>query len=480
MREKPKTVLVRPFLRDCFNSICTSSFEESIGLIPPLNLCCLAASVEQAGYEVLIYDGEAEGTSEDHFREYLKAEKPDIVGINMVSVNFFGALDTSRIIKDVLPDACVVCGGTHMMIFPDETLSYDSFDYGFTGEAEEPFLRFLSFLEKGSPDLSQIPGLVYRVDDRVAVNEPYGFNEDLDSLPFPAFHLLDLSKYKMPNTGDNLISLFLSRGCPFKCGFCFRGPQMQMIRFKSVDRAIEEITHVVEKYGVRSINFVDETITLNKKYFLEFAAKLKARNFDLEWQAPTRVTSLDEETVIAAKECGCHTFRLGIESGSDEILKRINKGISTSASRKAVALCRKHGIKTVGYFLIGYLGETEETIRQTIRFSKELGLDYAAFYPVTPFPETELYFESIERNLTPADYWKDFILGNRHDRIPFIFPDAGKWTAKAFRSFYFSPSYILRHMLTKKFYANFLEHCRVALLMLTQRFQEEKSEKTLQ
>lgn len=470
MKTKPKIILIRPLIREYLNSQSSDSFESSIGLVPPLNLCCLAAAVEEAGFDVSIWDCEADDSNENALRSFLATEKPDIVGISIITTNFRGALYTARIIRRLLPKATIVCGGTHMMIFATETLSYLEFDYGFVGEAEKPFVEFLKALEDGSRDFSKIAGFVQRSGKDVIINEPYGFNQDLDILPFPAYHLLDLAKYQMPNAKGNVISLFLSRGCPFSCGFCYRNPQLQKVRFKSVDKAIEELGYMSEKYNVRSINFVDESISLKKEYFLEFCEKLTSKRWNLEWQSPTRVTNIDEDILHAAKKAGCHTFRLGIESGSDEILKKIDKRITVEQSREAVRLCREHGIKTVAYFIIGYLEESENTITQTISFAKEIRPDYAGFFPATPMPATELCRESEKRGLIPKDYWRDFVVGKRDDSLPFIFPNAGEWTARAYKEFYFSPRYILKQLITLKFYKNFYKNLKIAFKFLFMKF----------
>jgi len=240
-----------------------------------------------------------------------------------------------------------------------------------------------------------------------------------------------------------------------------------------VNRIIEEMGYMAEKHNVRSINFVDETISLKKGHFLEFCEKLVSRGWDIEWQSPTRVTSIDEDIVRAAKKAGCHTFRLGIESGSNEILKKINKGITVERSEEAVRLCRKYGVKTVGYFIIGYLGETEETIKKTINFAKRIRPDYAAFFPATPMPATELYKDCEEKGLVSKNYWRDFVLGRRDDPLPFIFPNAGDWAKKAYRQFYFSPSYVLKQMGSGRFYMNFLRNLKAAARLFLMRFERK-------
>lgn len=471
MSDQTTIVLVRPFIRDYVNSMSASSFESSIGLVPPLNLCSIAAMLESVGIDVLIYDCEAPTSSESQFVEYLQRHKPKYVGISMITTNFHGALKTARLIRSTLPDSYIIGGGTHMMIYPEETFTYDEFNFGIIGEAEQSLADFILQHQAGDVDYSSIPGLVYRENGKVIKSAKWALIEDLDVIPFPAYHLLERDNYRMPNTGNNVITLYLTRGCLYMCGFCFRNDQLKNVRYKSIDKVIEEITYMVETFGARSINFVDEIMTFKKRYFLEFCEKLSAKNFDLEWQAPTRANCVDEEIIIAAKKSGCRTFRFGLESGSEDIMKKNEKHLSLATSENALRLCRKHGIKTVGYFIIGYLDETEETIRATIDFAKRMRPDYAAFFPATPMPETALYRESIEKGLVPGDYWRDFVLGKQKEAIPFIFPNAGEWTQRAYREFYFSPVFIFRQLLTWKFYAEFFQNVNIALKLWNMKFQ---------
>ena len=468
--KKLRIALIRPLIRKYRNSQSPAAFESSIGLVPPLNLCCLAAAVEEAGFEAAIYDCEANGNEEEDLKRFLTSYAPDVVGISIITTNFHGALDTARLSRSLLPEAKVICGGTHMMIFPEETLSYSEFDYGFIGEAERPLVQFLRALQSGVLEGPAIPGFVWREGGKTVFNKTYGFNEDLDALPFPAYHLLDLSKYQMPNAKSTVISLFLSRGCPFDCGFCFRNPQLRRLRFKSVKRAVEEIGHMIRNYSATSINFVDEAITIRKDYFLELCARMKEQPWRIEWQSPTRVSSIDEEIVTAAKQAGCHTFRFGIESGSDKILAKINKVITCEMSERAITLCREYGIKSVGYFIIGYLGEDATTVRQTIDFACRIRPDYAAFFPAVPMPQTQLCEECEAGGLIPKNYWRDFVLGKRDDPLPFLMPDAGDLVVRAYKRFYFSPASIFSVLKRKEFYRHFLKNVFFGIRLLFLKF----------
>ncbi len=461
---KLRTLFVRPLIKDFVNSQSNAGFEDSV-LVPPLNIFVLAAVTRDAGYETKVFDCEAADNNGSRFESFLNDFRPDVVGISMFTTNFHGALETAKIIKKLLPESLIICGGAHMSIFPEETLSYPEFDYGFAGEAELPLLEFLDGIENDNLEPDGIKGLIYRSGKGVRTN-PAGFNEDITDLPFPAYELGDLDQYTLPNTNGRLVSLYLTRGCPYTCGFCFRSDNLLKMRYKSLDRVMEEITYMVENHNVRSINFVDETISLHKNYFLEFCARMAEKNWDLVWQAPTRVNCIDEDIVKAAKASGCHTFRFGLESGNAEILANIDKKIDKEQSVKALRLCKKYGIKTIGYFIVGYVNETPATMRETIDYAKALNVDYAAFFTATPMPGTRLFHECAEKGIVDKNYWRDFVLGKTKEPLNLLVPDADVWLGKAYREFYFRPRYIFAQMMTLTFWQNLKQNIVIAASML--------------
>lgn len=460
-----KVLLIRARLVDYVNSQGGDCFDSSIGLVPPLGIAYIASFLNKHGHDVSILDCEAENSCAADIKREIEKEDPDIVGVSAITTNIHGALESCRIAKEC--GKTVVIGGSHMVIFPTETMTYSYIDYGVCGEGEQPMLELLKAIENKG-DISRIAGLAYRRNGKVVING-IARNDNLDSLPWPAYHLLPLERYEMVNTGK-IVCMFTTRGCPYKCTFCFRNPILDKVRKRDPVKVVDEIEHVNKEYGIKYFNFVDETITLYKEHIGEICEDIVRRKLKISYQSPTRVNHVDEELLRKMKRSGCETLRFGVESGDEDILRIIDKRIRLEDSRKAFRLCRKIGIKTVGYFMIGYIGETEETIKKTIQFAKELNPDYPTFFPATPMPNTRLFDMAVDRGLVDKNYWSDFVLGKRKDPLPFIFPDAGDYAVKAYKEFYFRPSYIMKTLLRKETYHNLSKFSKAAFNLFKMRY----------
>jgi radical SAM superfamily enzyme YgiQ (UPF0313 family) len=461
-----KILLVRPRIVNFINAQAAPSFDNSVGATPPLGIACIAAFLERYHYAVSILDCETQCSSAQDIKRIIEREEPDMVGVSAITTNIHGALEVCNIAK-----ACgkiVVMGGTHMAIFPLETLQYPSIDYGIVGEGEQPTLELVRALESGG-DVSQIAGIAYKKNGEIRANG-IAKNNDLDSLPWPAYHLLHLEKYEMINTGP-MVSMFTTRGCPYKCTFCFRNPILDKVRKKNPIRVVDEIEYINKEFGIKYINFVDETITLDPAHIRSICAEIIRRKLRMVFQAPTRVNHVDEALLSTMRRAGFDTLRFGVESADEYILKLIDKRITLEETRRAFALCRKTGIKSVAYFILGYIGETAESIIKTIRFAKELKADYSVFFPATPMPGTKLFDMAVEKGLVERNYWLEFVLGKRNDPLPFLFPDTDRYIYKAYRQLYFNPSYIAKMLCKKETILNFRKYLTAALNLLRMKFQ---------
>ncbi|MFH1905650.1 MAG: radical SAM protein [bacterium] len=465
-----KVLLIRPRVVEYLSSQSAESFEGAIGLVPPLGLAYLAASLERESHKVAIMDCQALGLGPQEIRKEILKESPQVVGISAMTTNIRGALESARIAKEC--KAITVIGGPHMMIFPKETLSYEFIDYGIGGEGEYVLNELLLAIEKKG-GVSDIKGLIYRENERIIVNEP-AIVDDLDQLPIPAYHLLPLERYEMVNTGNKLVSLITIRGCPYKCGFCYRSPISRIIRKRDPLKVVDEIEYFYEKYGIKEINFVNESITLGREHLKRICQEILKRNLKINWQSPARVDQVTEELLRLMKESGCQVLRFGVESGNQNILDIIDKRTTLSQIETAFSLCNKIGIETVAYFIIGYLGETEETIKETIALARKISPTYATFFPATPMPQTSLFAFSVQAGLVEGDYWRDFTLGKRNDSLPFLFPGAGEWVVKAYRSLYFRPSYILKSLKKINSWKNLKKYSLAAWALLKMKFKRRK------
>lgn len=412
--------------------------------IPPLGIAYVGANLKKYGHEVSILDSIALELNAQQTREAILKEKADIVGITTMTVAFQGALEAARIAKGC---GCkVVLGGPHLSIFPQETMYHDCIDYAIIGDGEYSMLELVNAIEQGKP-VEDIKGLIYRRDGSVFINPPAVIN-DLDQLPLPQRDLLPNEKYGLIGAAMPFATMLTMRGCPFDCGYCGnRSDPMRAVRFRKVEKVLDEIELLVEKYKVKEINFVVETLTLKRDFMVQICNGILERKIKVRWQGPTRVDCVDIDLLRLMSEAGCRQLRYGIESGNQNILELMNKKTKLGMIEEAIAATRKANIKTVGYFILGYVTETPVTIRETINFAKKLKLDTAVFYTGVPYFKTRFYESALKLGLVDFDYWPQWVLGKRSDPLAYMVPGADKWVKTAFREFYYRPGYIARHLL---------------------------------
>lgn len=413
--------------------------------IPPLGIAYVAANLKKHGHEVFILDCIALELTGQETREFILNKKPDIVGITTMTVAFQGALEAARIAKGC---GCkVVLGGPHLSIFPKETMHHDCVDYAIYGDGEYSMLELVNAIEQDKP-VENIKGLIFRKGTDACMNTP-DVIYDLDNLPLPERDLLPNDRYGLIGAASPFATMMTMRGCPFDCGYCGnRSDPMRMVRFRKVDKVLDEMQLLVDKYKVKEINFVAETLTLKRDFMVQMCNGILERKIKVRWQGPTRVDCVDIDLLRLMSEAGCTQLRYGIESGNQEILDLMNKKIRLGMIEEAVAATRKAKIKTVGYFILGYVFETPVTIRKTIDFAKKLKLDTAVFYAGVPYFKTRFYESALGLGLVDPDYWPQWVLGKRSDPLSYMVTDADKWVKTAFREFYYRPGYMLRHLFS--------------------------------
>jgi len=266
----------------------------------------------------------------------------------------------------------------------------------------------------------------------------------------PSYDLLPMEKYQVD--GVRFGTVITSRGCPFNCAFCSSSLQFgKRWRGHSDSRVIEELRYLYEKYRIREIEFLDDTFTLNMKRAVRIAKRIREEGLDISWSSSSRVDTFTDELARAMKKGGCHTIYFGIESGSQKTLDFIGKGITPEQSISAVKKAKKHEIRALGAFVIGFPEETREDIEKTIKFSKKVGVDFAQFTIATPYPGTRLWKYALARKLILTFDWRKYTTLDPVMKLKnFTTQQITKLFHRAYISFYLRPLYLIKDLISRK------------------------------
>lgn len=371
---------------------------------PPLGIAYIASCLRRK-HEVRVVDFGKLRRSEDLFTEALKDFAPDLVGFQCYSPEIGAAKRLAVLTRAALPKAVIVAGGPHPTLCPEETLNKlaPEVTYLLRGETEESFPLFADLLGgRGSP--ADVPGLVWRENGAIRVNEQR-LVKDLDSLPQPSWDLINPQEYPPAQHGAffdkfPIAPIITTRGCPFACGFC-TAPILsgRPIRKRSADTVMAEIELLYHKFGIREIHIVDDNFTLDKKHAVSILERIIAGGLPISLAFPNgvRINTLDSELLDLMKRAGAYLISVGIESGSDKTLKRMNKQLNVAMIREKVELIKSKGIDLAAFFILGFPDETLEDMRETIRFSLDLPLLRANYFSFLPLPGTPVTKALLEK-----------------------------------------------------------------------------------
>ncbi len=328
---------------------------------------------------------------------------PDIVGITVMTPMLFSGLNVAELVKSKNYDIPVVFGGVHPTIMPEEIINNSNVDIVVRGEGEKTFLEIL----QNYNNLNNILGVTYKKKDKVINNPPRPLIQNLDELPFAARHLLlDYTKYPPESFGN----IFASRGCPYNCIFCASNKIWgRRVRYRSPENIIEEIKHIKKNFKTKLFRFEDDSFTLKKKWVFELCDLMIEQKVNIKWTAETRANVVDDALINKMKLAGCKMLDIGVESGDENTLKMIKKGITLDQVRNAFSIIKSHKILTNAFFIVGFPWESEKEIKNTASFMKELDPFHAYFSISTPYPGTELYDYYEKNGLLPEKInWAKF------------------------------------------------------------------------
>lgn len=426
--------------------------EEERGVNPPLGLLYVAAYAEKhTNHTIAVMDCQVERIDYNSLPKKITDFKPDVVGITAMTMTMIDVLKTAIIVKKANENTTVVLGGPHVNLFPEETINLDKIDFLILGEGEKIFSDFLDSIENRLL-LKNIPGIVFKDNNKTINNGSRSYIRDLDSIPFPARHLVPYKRYNsLLSSGKVVTTIFTSRGCPYKCSFCDRPHLGKLFRYRSAMNVVDEIEECVNM-GINDFLFYDDTFSVNKNRVIDICNEIVKRKLDIGWDIRTRVDTVDEEIIKHLNMAGCRGIHYGIEAGSKKIINMLNKGISIEQSKKVFDLTRKYKIPILAYFMIGNPSETLEDIYKTFKVIKYLNPDYLHMTILTPFPGTEIYFNGLKKGIIKKDYWREFAENPASDFIPphwdenFSKEELNALLVKGYKSFYLRPIYVLRRL----------------------------------
>lgn len=412
--------------------------------LPPLGLAYIASVLEENGIKVKIIDAvvlrlSLEGVVEQAI-EYL----PDYIGIMAMTPTIYRSKDLAKLLKRHLPEVPITFGGPHPSQFPKETSEYDYVDTVVVGEGEYAMLDIVK---------NNSRGIIYA--------NPI---KNLDELPFPARHLLPMELYF---AGVSLskrspqATVITSRGCPEDCTFCSKSVFGRKYRVRSPKNVVSEIKYLMKEYGIREISFWDDIWGLKNTWTREFCNLILEEEIDITWSCEARVDTVNLEKLKLMKKAGCWNIFYGIESGNQDLLDIIGKGTTLEQARKAIKWTKEAGIEIRANFMLALPGETPEKAKKTIDFAKELDADFVKFNITTPYPGTKLYeqaqsYGTLEESLNRfTNYFPVFVPSGYSSKEEIL-----EMRKKAYREFFFRPSYILKRLLKIRSIGEFVRHIR--------------------
>jgi anaerobic magnesium-protoporphyrin IX monomethyl ester cyclase len=435
---------------------------------PSLGLAYLAAVSEQRGDEVRVVDMQVENTP---LRQVVAEHPPDVIGITATTIQIESAWRFARELK-ALTSATIVLGGPHATVLSAESVQRPEVDAVVRGEGERAWLDLCQQLEKDE-SLQGVLGVTFEKDGEVVHNPDQPVIDDVDSLPFPAYHLFKMDRYSnLQPTLDDVAGpsypILSSRGCPYRCNYC-----SQILprgwRARSPESVLSEWRWLVRDLGAAEIGVLDDSFNIDRQRVLDICDRLIAEGLNhVPWIMINgiRANLVDEELLGRMREAGCIRAAFGVESGNQRILDTvIHKQLTLDQVRAAFRAAKAVGMQTIGFFIIGLPGETEETMEDTIRFACELDPVVANFSMATPFPGTRMYQQVMESGRLLVHDWHEFAFFENKaqfetDEMPAELVER-KWR-EAYRRFYLRPHRVARTLARRRTWLSLPRTVRMA------------------
>lgn len=441
---------------------------------PQVSLAQMAALLVPT-YKVQIIDANAERMGWREFANLISKYQPKYYLSQLTAPTLEN--DMYGVFLAKARGATTMVFGTHITPIPVETMRpYPALDIGLVGEPDLTLRDLIDHLEgkiderpsliqklindhdpdyrpalneDGTVNMHEIKGIVWREAGQIIINKNRPFIKNLDDLPVPLHEMLPYKKYVMPLMKGPFTFIVTSRGCTAGCIYCIKHVSYQYtVRLRSPEKVLEELL-VLKKLGINNVNMYADLFTANRDQVIGICKAMIDANINMKWTCNSRVDYVDEEMLNLMAQAGCFLMTWGIESGSEQVLRHARKGAYPETAMRSLTWARKAGIKNWGYFIIGLPTETEETIRQTIEFSKKLPLDIALFHVAAPYPGTPFFFEVVRENwFRPGTRWEqvDMDKGTVLDYPGLPAEKLLYWQKRAFREWALRPGPIMTYL----------------------------------
>ncbi|MBU0898227.1 MAG: B12-binding domain-containing radical SAM protein [Nanoarchaeota archaeon] len=420
---------------------------------PPIDLMMVGGALKKTKHQFKIFDFNAWQTDINGMKKQIKDYSPDMLLLLTSTPTFYNDTDIAKIFKNILADVKIGLIGTHASAIPEDILKdYKEIDFIIRGDSWESIIDVIDFFEGKIKD---IPNTYYRNGNKIEK----GSDIKRKSLEiYPAHDAVDLRHYHVPYARFYpLTATLTSIGCPYSCVFCTT--KMFPFRMRSVENLMEELKHLCFEMNMKEIIFWDDTFTLFRDRAIKICDEMIKNRMNISWACSSRVDKIDKELLKKMKEAGCHTVLLGVEFGNQRILDESKKNTTISQMKKVFKETKEVGIETLAHCVLGYPGETKETMDETIKLVIELDPDFASFNICTPFPGTDLY-EICKKNgwIITHDFSKYEPTLYPVFETPWL-PRNVVWSTfhNSYRKFYIRPRYFFKRIKTWKSLRNVWE-----------------------
>ncbi|MBU1289748.1 B12-binding domain-containing radical SAM protein [Patescibacteria group bacterium] len=419
----------------------------------PFWLAYTAGVLDKEGFDLTIIDAPAENYNLSHVLEKTIKFQPQLIVIDTSTPSIFNDIKVAERLKKLLPNAFIVLVGTHPSAVPEETLGFSNkIDAVAKGEYDYT-IRDLAYCLKNKDGLEKVDGLIFRKNSQIIINQPRILIENLDEIPFVSQvykKYFNIKKYFFAASDYPFVMMITGRGCPFRCFFCVY-PQTfhsRKYRFRSPENVVKEFEYIVENLPeVKEIGIEDDTFTADRKRTVKICQLLIERQIKMKWYCNVRA-DLDLATMKWMKKAGCHLLTIGFESGNQNVLNNIHKGITIEQIKEFTKNARKTDILVHGCFMAGNPGETKETLEETLTLAKEINCDSMQFYPLIVYPGTEAYQWAKENKYLISSDYRQWATKEGMYNCILNFPHLSSqeilnYCNRATREYYLRPAYIL-------------------------------------